>query len=144
MKKQSRVTPLRKDKRPAREASVHCYHDLDSQKELQSSRPDIARQRQGTTGCTQSFRPALDDARFGSSSSKDTELSDKNISQEVRQSLAMEADIDVADVEVVVAHGEVTLSGVVADRKMKRFVEEQVARCSGVKDIHNDLHFKRK
>ncbi|MFV8257851.1 BON domain-containing protein [Bdellovibrio bacteriovorus] len=144
MKKQNRVTPQRKDKRPAHDASVHCYHDLDSQKELQSSRPDINRQRRGTTGCTQSFRPAFDDARFGSTSSKDMELSDRNISDEVEHALALEGDIDVADVEVIVTQGEVTLRGVVADRKMKRFVEEYVSRCSGVKDIHNDLHFKRK
>lgn len=144
MKKQNRATPPRKDKLQTRDVGVHCYHDLDSQKELQSSRPDINRQRQGSTGCTQSFRPALDDARFGSTSSKDMDLSDRCISEEVEQALSLEGDIDVADVEVIVSQGEVTLRGIVADRKMKRFVEEHVARCSGVKDIHNDLHFKRK
>ncbi|ASD63508.1 BON domain-containing protein [Bdellovibrio bacteriovorus] len=144
MKKQNRATPPRKDKIQTRDAGIHCYHDLDSQKELQSSRPDINRQRQGSTGCTQSFRPPFDDARFGSTSSKDMDVSDSNISDEVEQTLALEVDIDIADVEVIVTQGEVTLRGIVADRKMKRFVEEHVSRCSGVKDIHNDLHFKRK
>lgn len=142
MKKAKHAILPPKDSHPNRDNSVHCYHDLDSERELQSSRPDIHRQRHGATGCTQSFRPSLDDARFGSTSSKDFDLSDSNISEEVEQKLAME--IDVTTVEITVAHGEVTLKGFVADRKMKRFIEEHVSRCSGVKDIHNDLHFRRK
>lgn len=135
MKKKNRVIPLPKGKAKSQDwdNNIHCYHDQDSQKELQSSEIDIP-----------TFRPHFDDARFGSTSSKDEPRSDRSIAAELTQHLEMEADINTVDVEVIVKNGEVTLKGNVRDKKMKRFVEEQVARCSGVKDIYNDLHLKRR
>ncbi|WP_347356682.1 BON domain-containing protein [Bdellovibrio sp.] len=144
MKTAKKVTPRFKNKRPTQEKSVHCYNDMDSQKELRSSELDVARLQQEKPGCAESYRPAFDDARFVSTSSKDEEKSDRLIENELHDKLNLEIEINTADVEVMVVNGEVTLRGEVQSRKMKRFIEEQVARCAGVKDIHNDLHFKRK
>ena len=134
MKTAKSATPRFKSKRPAQEKSVHCYNDMDSQRELRSS--DLEATHHG--------RPAFEDARFVSTSSKDEETIDRFIANELHDKLNLEAEINTADVEVVVVNGEVTLRGEVPSKKMKRFIEEQVARCAGVRDVHNDLHFKRK
>nr|BFD67130.1 hypothetical protein HAGR004_21520 [Bdellovibrio sp. HAGR004] len=144
MKPAKNATPRFKNKRPTQEKSIHCYYDTDSQKELCSSELDVARLRQEKPGCAESYRPAFEDARFVSTSSKDEKKSDRLLENELHDKLNLEAELHTADVEVVVLNGEVTLRGEVPSRKMKRFIEEQVARCAGVKDIHNDLHFKRK
>lgn len=69
--------------------------------------------------------------------------SDERIKEDVSEQLAQADDIDVSDIEVSVAKGEVTLSGSLPDRRMKYIVEHLVDSISGVTEIHNQLRIKR-
>jgi osmotically-inducible protein OsmY len=47
--------------------------------------------------------------------------------------------IDAGEIEVQVNNGDVTLSGTIPDRRMKRLAEEVAFDVSGVHDVHNRL-----
>src|SRR5690625_3385461 len=51
--------------------------------------------------------------------------------------------VDASDVEVKVDGGEVTLSGTVASRRMKRRAEDIADGIRGVHDVHNQLRVSR-
>lgn len=68
---------------------------------------------------------------------------DNRIRDNVCNVLTRDSDIDASDIEVEVQHGEVTLSGTVPDRRMKRLAEDCAAKCLGVQDVHNRLRVTR-
>jgi hypothetical protein len=68
--------------------------------------------------------------------------SDERIREAVCEALTDHDDIDATNVEVSVKNGEVSLTGVVEDRYMKRLAEDCVDRVSGVRDVHNQLHIR--
>lgn len=70
--------------------------------------------------------------------------SDEHILEDVSLRLNQHAQIDASDIEVSVKDGEVTLEGTVEDRKMKRMVEANVERVTGVIDVHNRLKLKKR
>ena len=55
------------------------------------------------------------------------------------EELTEDDDVDATNVEVLVRHGEVILSGRVADRQMKRAAEDAAERVAGVRDVQNQL-----
>lgn len=65
--------------------------------------------------------------------------SDVSIYEEVCDRLERDPDVDASDVEVTVKDGEVTLSGTIADRRMRRLAEDVAAACHCVHDVHNRL-----
>lgn len=67
--------------------------------------------------------------------------SDERILEDVCERLSR-SGLDVADVEVDVQGGEVTLKGAVTDRHMKHMVEDLVADCNGVHDVENRLKIR--
>ena len=69
--------------------------------------------------------------------------SDERIHEEVCDRLTQHAGIDASEVELEVQDGEVTVSGTVQDRRMKRLVEANIERISGVVDVHNRLRLRR-
>jgi len=64
---------------------------------------------------------------------------DDRICEDVQQRLTDDPYVDASDIEVVVKEGEVTLSGTVLDRYMKRAAEDAVADLPGVRDVHNQI-----
>lgn len=64
---------------------------------------------------------------------------DERIMEDVCEMLTRDADVDASDIEVSVKDGEVTLSGTVPDRRMKRRAEDVAERAAGVRDVHNRL-----
>jgi hypothetical protein len=74
---------------------------------------------------------------------KGYERSDERIREEVCEMLTDDHDIDASEISVDVNQGEVTLTGTVPDRRIKFLVEDRVAQCAGVKDVHNKLHSTR-
>jgi hypothetical protein len=52
-------------------------------------------------------------------------------------------DIDASDIEVQVKDGEVTLTGTVDERRTKRMAEDLIERCSGVRDVMNQLKVRQ-
>lgn len=76
---------------------------------------------------------------FGGKSSKGWARSERRIQDDVCEALAQHRDVDASDIEVHVKEGEVTLSGTVADRRMKYLADDMAAEVLGVKDVHNGL-----
>ncbi|RPI29571.1 MAG: BON domain-containing protein [Chloroflexota bacterium] len=69
--------------------------------------------------------------------------SDERIREEINDRLTQHAEIDPSEVEIEVAEGEVTLKGVVEDRRMKRMIEANVEMIPGVIDVHNQLALRK-
>ena len=65
--------------------------------------------------------------------------SDDRIREDVNDRLTAHPDIDASEIEVRVQNGEVTLSGVVEDRRTKRMAEDAIEEIAGVDDVHNQL-----
>lgn len=64
--------------------------------------------------------------------------SDERIREDVCERLS-EGHLDASDIDVQVKDGEVTLSGLVSDRRTKRLVEELIDNIKGIKDVENRL-----
>lgn len=69
--------------------------------------------------------------------------SDERIHEEVCERLTDHAYIDASDIEVIVRDGEVTLTGTVDARMVKRAAEEVAEQARGVRDVHNHLRVRR-
>lgn len=69
--------------------------------------------------------------------------SDERIKEDVHEVLTWNNELDASDVEVEVKEGEVSLSGTVSDRRMKRLAEELIEDISGVRDVSNQLKIKK-
>jgi osmotically-inducible protein OsmY len=65
--------------------------------------------------------------------------SDDRVREDVCDRLSDDPRIDASDIEVSVSDGEVTLSGTIRDRILKRRVEDVVDDISGVKNVQNNL-----
>ena len=68
---------------------------------------------------------------------------DERIQEDICDRLTQHAQIDASDIEVAVLEGEVTLTGTVEDRRIKRMVEANVEMIPGVVDIHNQLRLRK-
>lgn len=69
--------------------------------------------------------------------------SDDRIKEDVSEALARHSEIDASEIEVSVKEGEVTLTGTVSERGMKRMAEEAAEECSGVRDVINQIRFRQ-
>lgn len=68
---------------------------------------------------------------------------DERIVEDLSEALTWDRVVDASDVEVKVDGGEVTLSGTVASRRMKRRAEDIADGIRGVHDVHNQLRVSR-
>lgn len=66
--------------------------------------------------------------------------SDERIQEFICERLAQYHWLDVHEVSVAVAGGEVMLEGSVPDRRMKYEIEDVAAGCWGVREVDNRLH----
>lgn len=69
--------------------------------------------------------------------------SDERIFEDICERLAAHGGVDASDMEVRVEGGEVTLEGVVEDRRTKRLAEDVSEGVRGVEDVHNRLRLER-
>lgn len=74
---------------------------------------------------------------------KGYQRSDERIREDLCERLAHQRHLDVADVEVQVRDGVVTLSGTVTDRSQKHRIEDMADDTFGVKDVRNELRVER-
>lgn len=74
---------------------------------------------------------------------KGYQRSDERVREDVNEELKRHPGLDAEDIEVRVERGEVTLTGTVPERRMKRMAEECAEACSGVDDVHNQLRVKK-
>jgi hypothetical protein len=70
---------------------------------------------------------------------KNWKRADERIREDINERLTEHSHIDATEIDVQVKNGEVTLSGSVEDRRVKRMVEDLVEGVSGVRDVHNQL-----
>jgi hypothetical protein len=68
---------------------------------------------------------------------------DERIREDVCDHLTEDDHVDASQIEIQVSGGEVTLTGMVATREMKRRAEEIIERQRGVRDVHNQLRVSR-
>jgi osmotically-inducible protein OsmY len=69
--------------------------------------------------------------------------SDERIREDVSDWLTEDRYVDASEIDVAVAGGEVTLTGTVSTREMKRRAENIAAEALGVKDVHNSLRVRQ-
>ena len=65
--------------------------------------------------------------------------SDDRIREDVSERLMHHGGIDATEIDVQVTGAEVTLSGLVGNRRMKWLAEEIAESVPGVKDVHNNI-----
>jgi hypothetical protein len=70
---------------------------------------------------------------------KGYERSDERLLEIICERLTEDSHVDASDIEVQVTNKEVSLTGTVRDRWSKHHIEDVVAECSGVTEIHNQL-----
>jgi hypothetical protein len=79
---------------------------------------------------------------FAGKGPKNYVRSDDRIHEDVCEHLTHHPYIDATDIEVMVRDGEVTLSGTVDARMVKRAAEDACEHVRGVKDVHNQLRVR--
>ena len=65
--------------------------------------------------------------------------SDERIREDVSEALYRDAYVDASEIEVAVSDGEVTLTGSVPEKRMKRLAHDIAENVSGVRDVHNNV-----
>jgi hypothetical protein len=76
---------------------------------------------------------------FAGRGPKGYKRSDDRIHEEICEHLTHHPGIDATEIEVKVKNGEVTLTGVVHERRFKHMAEDVADAVSGVKDVRNEL-----
>lgn len=69
--------------------------------------------------------------------SKKYKRSDDRIEEEIHERFIAHGELDASDIDVVVRHGEVTLSGFVQTKRMRRIAEDVAENVYGVVEVHN-------
>lgn len=69
---------------------------------------------------------------------------DRRLQEEIWKILLREPGLDLDEIEVDVSGGEVTLMGVLPDRRMKYRIENLILSCWGVTDVRNQIRILRK
>ena len=77
--------------------------------------------------------------RYAGRGPKNWQRSDDRIKEDVNERLTEHPQIDATEIDIQVRNGEVSVSGSVEDRRIKRMVEDLVEGVSGVKEVHNQL-----
>jgi osmotically-inducible protein OsmY len=72
------------------------------------------------------------------------ERSDEKISEDVSDELWRHGAIDASELDVAVENGEVTLSGTVPERRMKRLTARVVETIPGVREVFNQIRVRER
>jgi|SRR6185312_15367133 len=80
-----------------------------------------------------------DQGRYAGRGPKGYKRADERIREEVNERLTQDPYVDAGEIEVEVKNGEVTLTGTVDSRQIKRRAEDVIENISGVTEIHNQL-----
>ena len=74
---------------------------------------------------------------------KGYQRTDERIREDVCDRLTQAGDLDASEIEVAVRDGEVTLTGTVAERRLKREAEDISEECSGVRNVKNEIRIRK-
>lgn len=120
----------------------HSYSTTDDLQEYKDSFRDRAQynpdafERDSRAG-----RPFRQD--FSGRGPKGYRRSDERINDELNERLTQDHNVDASDIDVNVENGEVTLSGLVSDRRTKRIAGYIADEISGVIDVHNMIKIRK-
>ncbi|MBY0546059.1 MAG: BON domain-containing protein [Candidatus Obscuribacterales bacterium] len=64
---------------------------------------------------------------------------DERIKEEICEKLTFNPDVDATEIDLTVEKGEVTLTGMVHNKREKRHAEEIAEDVFGVENVHNNL-----
>jgi hypothetical protein len=67
---------------------------------------------------------------------------DERIREDIRKRLAEHSQVDAARIEVAVCQRDVRLSGIAANRFVKRRAEELAQEAEGVASVRNEIHIQ--
>jgi len=70
---------------------------------------------------------------------KNYRRSDERIRKDVGEAISMFPHLDASNVEISVSEGEVTFTGTIESRRMKRCLEDAIDHVRGVKDVRNEV-----
>jgi len=101
----------------------------------QTIAPEISGWRPGNPNASNPYSTGC----FAGRGPKGYTRSDDRIREQVCDALLDHSDIDASEMEVTVEHGEVTVTGWVDGRPVKRLVEDTIAHLPGVREVHNHL-----
>ena len=93
--------------------------------------------RQGSMGSARS------QGGFAGRGPKGYQRSDERLQEEISDRLMADDRIDASDIEIDVQSSEVTLTGTVPDRWMKRQAEDMVEQVMGVREVMNQIRVQR-
>jgi hypothetical protein len=83
--------------------------------------------------------PSFQRGQFAGRGPRGYQRSDDRIREDVNEWLTRHPEIDASDIDVTVESCEVTLTGVVEDRRDKRLAEDIAESVPGVNEVHNQL-----
>lgn len=69
---------------------------------------------------------------------------DERMYEGICERMRQHGQLDASQIEVQVENGEVILTGNVTNRQTKRLAEEIAESVSGVRDVHNQLQFRKR
>jgi osmotically-inducible protein OsmY len=93
--------------------------------------------RQGSLGSARS------QGGFAGRGPKGYQRSDERLREEISDRLMADDRVDASDIEIDVRSSEVTLTGTVPDRWMKRQAEDMVEQVMGVREVMNQIRVQR-
>ncbi|MCC6178411.1 MAG: BON domain-containing protein [Chloroflexi bacterium] len=107
---------------------------------MHSQQPRPERQHQGQ----QWQEPSVGRGQHAGRGPRNYHRSDTRVREDVCDRLYHHSGIDASDVDVTVNDGEVTLRGSVETRQMRWLADEVAALTTGVRDVMNQLHVRRR
>ena len=99
-------------------------------------------QDQARWGQSQSQSQGQSRGGFAGKGPKGYQRSDERLREEINDRLTQDDRLDASEIEVQVRNGEVTLTGTVPDRQMKRYAEDCADDVPGVRDVMNQLRIQ--
>jgi osmotically-inducible protein OsmY len=84
-------------------------------------------------------RPAREGADQRGRGPRGFTRSDARLREDIAELLTHDWHVDASEIEIECSNGVVTLTGVVAARDLKHYIEDLVADCAGVRDVANRL-----
>src|SRR3954452_21256754 len=96
----------------------------------------------GLGGPVNWLHPGEEEGPHGGQGPQHYKRPDERIVEEVVERLTHHSWVDARDIHVSCHEGEVTLSGTVQNREMKRLAEDEAYCVWGVRDVQNQLRIK--
>ncbi|HEX5386925.1 MAG TPA: BON domain-containing protein [Gemmatimonadales bacterium] len=100
--------------------------------------------RGALAGADYSSARMLDHPTYAGRGPKNHRRPDGRIAEDVCEALTVHLGVDASEIEVKVNDGEVSLTGSVEDRRMRRVAAEVAESVAGVRDVHTRVRVRER